>query len=199
GTGFLAYKLASHCPSVVGIDLSDVSIQIARSYCPSHGPVQFLRSSVEEFAQSNSGQRFPVIVANMALQTAPDLDASIAAMAALATEGAVLVVTLPHPWFWPEYWGYASAPWFSYGREIAIEAPLRISKNKEPSGITTHIHRPLDRYVTSFFRHRFVTEVIREPVPPKDVQKLYPQPWDLPRFLGMRLRFRSGRFDALHT
>ena len=150
GSGYLADLIARDCKNVVGIDSSGTAIALARSHYKTHRGLSFLNSSIESFASSFEGPRFDVAVANMLFQATPDLDGCLEAIGSLITSTGTLIVTLPHPWFWPFYWDYASQPWFSYHRELAIEAPLKTSLNRTGAGTTTHFHRPLAKYLASF-------------------------------------------------
>ena len=121
----------------------------------------------------------------MTLMTAPDLRAFARALAALLQARGRFVATLAHPWFWPKYWGYEDEPWFHYDVETFIEAPFVISRRRT-SVRTTHVHRPLCQYVSVFAEEGFRLDAIAEPMPPAEVQCLYPAPWRFPRFLGLR-------------
>jgi len=65
-----------------------------------------------------------------------------------------------------------------------IEAPFHISLDQSNCFTTTHIHRPLGQYVSSLEKAGFGIVRVLEPMPSPDVERLYPQPWDYPRFLG---------------
>ena len=124
-------------------------------------------------------------VAVMTLMTAPDLRGLAKALAGLLRTHARFIATLTHPCFWPRYWGYEREPWFRYDRETFIEAPFVISK-RQTDLRTTHIHRPLEHYLTVFAEEGFVLDALAEPMPAPDVQSLYPRRWEFPRFLGLR-------------
>jgi hypothetical protein len=124
-------------------------------------------------------------VACMTLMTTPDLNAFAEALARSLQDGARFVATLCHPWFWPNYWGYATEAWFSYAKETFIEAPFVISECRTEI-ITTHVHRPLDQYASVFAKTGFRLETLVEPIPAPEIQALYPQQWRFPRFLGLR-------------
>jgi hypothetical protein len=93
-------------------------------------------------------------------------------------EGGIFIFTIPHPCFWPIYWGYAEAPWFNYNKEIAIKAPFRIA-SEGTSLESTHVHRPLCQYVDSLRKAGFDLDLIEELVGKGFVP---------PRFIAMRCR-----------
>jgi len=123
-------------------------------------------------------------VANMSLMAMLHLDAALAALSRLVHPGGHLAFTITHPCFWPQYWSY-SKDWFRYGEENVIEAPFHISLDQSDQFTTTHIHRPLEQYFTTLRNCDF--EIIRliEPMPSPEIESLYPQPWEYPRFLGV--------------
>ena len=130
------------------------------------------------------GEPATAAVACMTLMTTPDLGDFVKALTALLPDGAKFVATLSHPWFWPRYWGYDREPWFSYGKETFIEAPFMISRCHTEIR-TTHVHRPLEQYLNVFANAGFRLEALVEPMPSPEIQALYPQLWEFPRFLGM--------------
>jgi SAM-dependent methyltransferase len=188
GTGELTREVALRAESVFAVDMSEASIEIARSVCGGFSNIEFRVGAIESL--DATPRAFSTAIAAMTLMTAPDLPAMAAATAALLTPGAALLATLTHPCFWPRYWGYEQAPWFEYGREIFIEAPFHISLD-ETDCVTTHVHRPLATYVKVFEGAGFRLVSLRELKPGPDVERLYPKPWEFPRFLAIKWqRFR---------
>lgn len=188
GTGVLTERLARFAGNIMGIDSSAESIAIARS----HSALRYEVASIEDYA-SRHARRFTLIVANMVLMNTPHLRATVRSLAALLGRRGALVFSITHPWFWPEYWGYASASWFSYSRTMAIERPFRISLDEQKAPRSTHIHRPLESYVSELTRAGLTIETLREPRPTPDVERQYPKQWSAPRFLLMRCRLGSVR------
>ena len=187
GTGELTSELGVVSESVVGVDVSSDSIEIAKDTCAKATDISFYVGTVEEFASQWTGPRFTTAVANMTLMTCLNVDTFIEATAKMVGQGGSLVATITHPWFWPKYRGYANANWFSYDKEIIIEAPFRISAGVIDC-ITTHVHRPLVSYTDSLFNAGFFIDRIIEPFPSEDVQALYPERWEFPRFLAFRAK-----------
>ena len=117
--------------------------------------------------------------------TVPNLKSFIAAVAKLLRDDGMFVFTLTHPWFWPSYWGYDKAPWFDYSREIAIEAPFRISL-QQSSLVTTHFHRPVGHYLDALTDAGLALTKLAEPLPNERDRGRYPADWQFPRFLAGR-------------
>lgn len=185
GIGELTRELANDSGSVVGVDVSPGSIAIAQETCEQTANLAFHTCEVSEFARRWTGPAFTAAVANMSLMACPDLDAFVQAAADLLSPGGCLVATITHPKFWPLYWGYADADWFCYAREQALAAPFRISAETTDC-ITTHIHRPLSAYLDALAWAGFAVDRILEPYPDQEIQALYSEPWQFPRFLAFR-------------
>jgi hypothetical protein len=120
----------------------------------------------------------------MMLMTTANLDGTLAAVANLLEPAGHFVFTIAHPCFWHLYWQYGD--WFNYAAETFIEAPFVISLDSTGSCVTTHIHRPLALYADKLAKFGFRIEEIEEPMPSPEVERLYPEPWKFPRFLGVR-------------
>jgi len=187
GSGVLTKELSFLFESVRGVDVSGRAIEIARSYCADRPNVHFDSCSVEALARDDPRPQFTLVVANMVLMDALDLRAILQAAHALLAPKGCLVATLTHPCYWPDHAGYAGCDWFRYSRDIVVETPFRISLEALPY-VTTHVHRPLERYVTSLADAGFLVERVSEPMPDARAEKAYPAPWRYPRFLALRCR-----------
>jgi SAM-dependent methyltransferase len=185
GTGDFTARLARLAKRVVGIEASRASVAVARASCLGVPNVRFLQAPLEEAACMLQGEPATAAVASMTLMTTPNLEGFARALAGLLPGQAKFIATLTHPWFWPRYWGYEAEAWFSYNKETFIEAPFVISKCRTEVR-TTHVHRPLDQYVSVFAGAGFRLEALVEPLPSPEIQALYPQPWRFPRFIGLR-------------
>lgn len=180
GTGVLSKYLFMKDAKIVGIDPSTVSIEIARSNFSEFA--SFYPTSIESFSKS-SKVKFDVIVANMVLMDAPNLNTFLTAARKLSHERTVFSWTATHPFFWPKYSGYEAEPWFNYRKEIFVEDVFRISKSKHPRLSSVHVHRPLEMISKAFVASGWTAPSFAEPWPDKKIQKLYPQPWKFPRYI----------------
>jgi SAM-dependent methyltransferase len=185
GTGEFTARLARVAGRVIAVEPSSRSMAVARRVCRDAPNVRFVVGSLEETASRLDEGPVTAAVAVMTLMTAPDIRELAKALAALLQIRARFVATLTHPWFWPKYWGYEEESWFRYEAEIFIEAPFVISRCHTQFR-TTHVHRPLERYLSVFAEEGFRLEALTEPMPAVEVQALYPAPWRFPRFLGLR-------------
>jgi len=185
GTGDFTVRLAQVATRVIGIEPSRVSVAVARASCLEVRNVRFIQAPLEEAVRMLREEPVTAAVACMTLMTTPDLSGFAKALAVLLQREAKFVATLSHPWFWPRYWGYETEVWFNYTQEIFIEAPFVISRCRTAVR-TTHVHRPLEQYVSVFANAGFKLEALVEPMPSSEIQALYPQPWRFPRFIELR-------------
>jgi ubiquinone/menaquinone biosynthesis C-methylase UbiE len=158
GTGWLTARASQHVEATVGIDPSCKSIVLARLRHGGPG-ISYCAESVE--AYSCKTKRFEVAISNMAVSSAPNLKAFLAASRRILKRRALFVFTIPHPCFWPLYWGYASLPRFDYKKSFAVEGEFKIQKEASKF-LTTHFHHPLDKYVSELTNASFSIESIHE-------------------------------------
>ncbi|MFI6216131.1 class I SAM-dependent methyltransferase [Nocardia brasiliensis] len=185
GVGALSRTVAPLVESLVGVDPSIRSIEIAKSRTQRSGlsNIRWLGMDVESFAAASrqSDRLFDIAIANMTLMNTVDLAAALVATASLCRKGAKLLWTITHPCFWSVYWGYNEAPWFDYKKEIWIEAEFKTSTTKAGTN-TTHIHRPLEKYLHNFTMSGYSLIELREPMP--EVVDGPQLEWPFPRFLA---------------
>lgn len=175
GTGWLTERAAKRAEMTVGIDPSSASIAIGRERHDGAG-IAYYSQSIESYAQR--GQKFDLAISNMAVSSAPDLHTFFSASRDTLKRGALFIFTIPHPCFWPFYWGYASHPRFDYQKSCAVEGEFRIQKEASEI-LTTHFHHPLEQYFTTLAKNGLRVEEISE---------LTGCGFGLPRFLLIKSR-----------
>ena len=185
GTGEFTEKLAGVSDHVIGVEPSRRSTAIAREVCGARDNVEFVEAPLEEAVDDLRGRGVTAAVALMSLMTTPSLPEFAQALGRVLRPGAYFSAVLTHPWFWPRYWGYEKAKWFSYEREIFVEAKF-VTSTCSTEIVTTHVHRPLEQYARAFGEEGFVLERVVEPMPSAEVEALYPKAWAFPRFIGLR-------------
>jgi SAM-dependent methyltransferase len=180
GVGVLSALLHNEQRSVVGVDPSAKSIHIAQEqFSPG---AKFVVSTLEDYANRNRPP-VSVVIANMVLMDVLNLHAFLNAAFAMLRPNGSLIFSITHPFFWPDYRGYAAEPWFHYEEHATVVSPFRITSQPDCRLNSTHIHRPLEFYMSAFFETGFVTELLQEPMPPLDVAPKYRRLWRAPRYL----------------
>lgn len=186
GGGFLSEELAKISSKIVAVDVSEQNISLANKRLSLLNDITFINSSIEDYAASVPSGTFTLAIANMTLMNVLSLENTLSAIWSILCCGGHLVFTITHPCFWPYYWGYSEMSWFNYSKEMAIEAPFRISSSEEIGPITTHVHRSLEMYVNSLIDVGFKIERVIEPRPSPEIEELYLNKWKYPRFLAVR-------------
>lgn len=188
GLGFVTDYISSRSDAVTAIDISSDSIRIAHQRLKHRKNVSFFHSSMEDFPET-SPSHFSLAISSMTLMTVLDIRSFLSSLSRVLKPGSHFIFTITHPCFWPRYWGYESEDWFDYNKEIIIEAPFSISRDKT-NLVTTHIHRPLDMYVECLHNNNFAIDTLIEPYPPAHADQEYLKNWSYPRFVGFRCVFR---------
>jgi SAM-dependent methyltransferase len=185
GTGHFSALVAPIASQVIGIDPSAASIEVAKRVCQDFSNTRFVTASLEDAAQEWKGPQATAAAGVMMLMTAPDLAGFARRLRSVLVPGGAFVAVVPHPCFWPTYWGYVNEPWYDYMKEIFIEAPFEISK-AQTQVWTTHIHRPLTQYLACFSAAGFELKVMEELRPDPQIEALYPKRWPSPRFVALK-------------
>jgi 2-polyprenyl-3-methyl-5-hydroxy-6-metoxy-1,4-benzoquinol methylase len=187
GSGYLTAKLASKGSYVLGVDPSEEMIRIARREYGSLPRLEFVNKSIEEFSSQYSDICFDVAVSNMSLITIPDLDEALMAISSVLPPRGIFAFNITHPCFYNQHRKYQPAETFQYHISHAQKGSFIISNDHEglPSP-TTHFHRPLQEYFRSLKAASFTIDELIEPFPTREVEKLYPKPWKVPRFLSLK-------------
>ncbi|MEA9389543.1 class I SAM-dependent methyltransferase [Acerihabitans sp. TG2] len=187
GTGELTGRLAMRFKRVVCIEPSARSLEVAKSILSTFSNVFFINSDFEDCGGQffHDADEKNIFLAAMMLSADPQLDKFAQTLSRAARRGDEFVATIPHPCFWPRYWGYEKESWFSYKKELMIKAPFKISLSGSELK-TTHIHRPIETYISTFSKYGFQLLNMSEPIPNQKIQSLYPQKWDFPRFLAFK-------------
>ncbi|GAB2879164.1 hypothetical protein GCM10027277_55520 [Pseudoduganella ginsengisoli] len=175
GTGWLTERAAEFAELAVGIDPSEQSIAIGRKQHKGVG-ISFHAESIETYALK--GKKFDLAICNMSASNAPDLQAFISASREIIKKNGIFIITIPHPFFWPIYWGYASDPNFNYKKSFAVEGEFKI-QNELSNILTTHFHHPIEKYISTLISNRFRIDEFKE---------LVGRGFHLPRFILIKMK-----------
>lgn len=178
GTGYLSNILSMISGNVVSIDISPKSIEIARQKYPISS-ISFINTSVEDYSELLE-EKFSLAVANMLFSCVLDLNNVLKSISSILTSNGHFIFTISHPCFWPIYWGYSSEVWYNYNEEIYIEVGFKTSLCGFLGNIT-HVHRPLEQYLSSLNNNGFKIEGFFELYSNDDEMK---QKNNYPRFIG---------------
>ncbi len=184
GSGHLTQMVANRFKkSVIGIDISGKSIDLAKKNYGDSDNLDFVKSSIIHFAKHTIS--FDACIANMVLMDLAEIKRNLNAIYDLLKPNGLFCFTITHPCFWPIYWEYFKEPWFNYGAELNIKAPFYV--NGEYIGKTTHVHRPLSTYFALCKEVGFSVENIKELYPLNSHLDLNYH-YEYPRFIGFVCR-----------
>ena len=172
GTGWLTSRAAMHAKAVVGLDPSKKSIAIAQAKY-ARNSITYNTGSIEQYACNQENLKFDAAISNMVASNTPNLKSFFSASRKIIKKNGLFIITIPHPYFWPVYWGYASHPEFYYQNSFAVESVFKIRK-QSTNMLTTHFHHPLEQYFSALINTNFSINIVRE---------LYGQGFSLPRFM----------------
>ena len=182
GTGQLVQELVEHGESLVGIDISSNSIEIARQHSRHH-KIKLHCTSVEKLA-SETKEAYDVIYSNMVLNNVEDLNPHLVAQNHLLKPNGTAIHALPHPCFYPQIKTSFPKEVFEYQNVSAIDFPLKLHGNeKELPAPITYYHRPLSCYIDNFVKIGWTLQSLLEPMPDKDDKQHFERPWTLPGFI----------------
>jgi 2-polyprenyl-3-methyl-5-hydroxy-6-metoxy-1,4-benzoquinol methylase len=170
---------------ITAVDLSQQNIVIAKNSLAQADDslqIEYFATSAELFA-TECVERYDIAVAYMVLMDVLRLQSFLQAARRLTVAGGRFLFAMTHPCFWPRYWRYEKAAWFHYDQQIVIEAPFRISSDAGALTRTTHVHRPVQEYISAFSGAGYSLSTLFEPMPSLAVQKMYREKWEYPRFL----------------
>jgi 2-polyprenyl-3-methyl-5-hydroxy-6-metoxy-1,4-benzoquinol methylase len=189
GQGRITRELARRGASVVGIDLSDALLEMART-AENEAPlgITYLDGDVTS-ASALAGETFDLVTCSHGLADIDDLDGSLATVARVLRPGGRFVFSILHPCFpgwddtapssWPREAGYFAEGWW-----LATNPGIR--------GKVGSSHRTLSTYCNALIGHRLAIEEVVEPEPDPGLRArqaaALPGTGPLPMFLVMRCR-----------
>ena len=144
GSGDLTFAINEYCDHIVGIDISKVSIELAMKY--NNSPkIKYYNKSIQEYSNI-SRAKADICILNMVLSNVVDCVQILDAVNRVLKVGGRVLITIPHPCYWPQYRYYDKEEWFEYKREICMNADFTITGIGKIGNIT-HIHRPIENYI----------------------------------------------------
>jgi len=171
GVGVLTKEIAAFCQEIVGIDISPVSIRLAKRYCQLPN-IRYQHTSIESY-QDN--KRFSTILSNMVLMDVPDIKPIATKVFSLLQERGSFIITVTHPAFWPLYWGYATDHDFLYNKQHEIIREFSIRGKRYNGLYTRHFHRPIGEYINTIIDSGFKIDKFTELSDDNSVAQWYPR------------------------
>lgn len=190
GQGVVSRALARRGASVVGVDLSEKLLDIARRY-EREEPlgVSYLLDDAQKLGGLESAV-FDGVVCNMALMDIPDLTACLGSVARILRPAGWFVFSITHPCFLPP-----NSPRWIHDEDGNIS--LKVSgyfaegfwRSSNPDGIRGKVgshHRTLSTYINALAHAGLSIEHLDEPRATGDLAERIPGYLEIPPFLVAR-------------
>jgi SAM-dependent methyltransferase len=185
GQGRVSRELARRGARVVGVDVSDGLLDIARQMeRASPMGITYVRADATR-ADAISAERFDGVVCNFGLSDIDDLDGGLATVSRVLPDGGWFVFAILHPCFpgwdadapssWPPDQGYTTEGWW-------------LASNTGFRGQVGANHRMLATYLNALVRHGFQLEDVREPDPGPEWAARAPDRVPVPVYFVARCR-----------
>lgn len=152
GSGEIAIGIEQYCEKVIGIDISYKSIEIAKKSNKSN-KIHYYNTSIEKYSLNNK-EIADVCIMNMVLSNVVDCNEVCCSVNSILKKNGKVFITIPHPCYWPQYWGYSKQEWFDYKKQLCMTGEFCITGIGN-IGVTTHIHRPLELYIQTLIETGF--------------------------------------------
>jgi SAM-dependent methyltransferase len=185
GTGYLTGLISNYARSVLGIDSSKASIDIAVRHNKHIKNIDFKYEDIKVFSNSHK-QAFDFAISHLVLHVIEDLDMSLRTISACLKKGSRFLFSIPHPCFWAlsrdvGTWNFNKINDYKYNKPSVQQNSINIDGNEF---ITPYFHRPIQLYFSALDKSGFTVERIIEPFPDKKLlQENHKRPWRFPRFI----------------
>jgi ubiquinone/menaquinone biosynthesis C-methylase UbiE len=189
GQGSVSRALAQRGAHVVGIDISEALLTIAKheeELVPLG--ITYVQDNAEQLVSVSDAQ-FDGVVCNMALMDIDDLDAVCFTIGRILRPGGWFVFNITHPCFESPDAQWLSAPDGTLGREIRHYFDEGCWRSKYPTGLRGKVgvnHRMLSTYFNTLVRAGFSIERICEPQAQGVIAECIPGYRIIPSFILVR-------------
>lgn len=151
GSGYLTKEISKYCNKIIGIDISEQSINLAKE--------NFQRDNIEyiicNITNYQTTEKFSLIISNMVLMDAINLNEIFKKAYELLKNNGRFIFTITHPAFWPIYKEYSLDKGFNYLKPTCFTADFKITGKLYDGFPTTHIHRPIQYYIKTAIKNNF--------------------------------------------
>jgi SAM-dependent methyltransferase len=186
GVGFLTNLISKYVRSILGVDSSKTSIDIAMKYNKTE-KIEFKLEDIRVFANSNR-QGFDFVISHLALHVIEDLDMSLNSISSCLKKGGRFLFSIPHPRFWAlssdvGSWNFKRINPYKYDSPSVQQNSITIDGKEF---VTPYFHRPVEFYSSALDKSGFAVERIIEPFPDQELLlENNKKPWQYPRFMFM--------------
>lgn len=187
GTGYLTGLISTYARTVLGVDSSKASIDIAIKHNNETKNVDFKCEDIKVLPGSRQ-QVFDFAISHLVLHVVEDLDNTLRSISACLKADSRFLFSIPHPCFWAlsrdvGTWNFKRINKYKYDKPSVQQNSINIDGNEF---VTPYFHRPIEFYFTALEKRGFAIERIIEPFPDKKLlQENHKKNWRFPRFMFM--------------
>jgi 2-polyprenyl-3-methyl-5-hydroxy-6-metoxy-1,4-benzoquinol methylase len=178
GTGHLSKALAENRINITAIEPSVGMFVIAKEVLDGID-VELVNCSLESLP-ANGG--YGVVLSHLVVHVVPDMPKFFSDVAKHIEQSGHFIFTIPHPCFYNDYKKIFGTE-YRYMQQASKEISFTISKDPSNviSGVPYH-HRPLSQYMKAILRSGFAITEFEETWPDQEIQMMYGQEWNTPRY-----------------
>ena len=190
GEGHLTHRMAKLKQQVIGVDIAENLLEIARQHRPRSPNVSFLQDDAQNLTQIET-ESIDCVICNMALMDIPNIDDTFQAVYRVLKPNGTFIISILHPCF--------ESPFFVPEPQIAIENDQfeacyvrRYTQegywNSGGTGIRGRVgahHRMISTYFNGLMATGFQLKAVDEPHLPTQDQTTVEEQWfsQIPRLL----------------
>lgn len=189
GQGIASRHLAGRGAKVVGIDSSQVMIDLADQYGTPAGPaIRYLLDDAQTLSKLGEST-FDGAVCQLGLMDIADLDATLAAISRVLKPEGWFVFVIGHPCFLVPDASETETP-AGLGVTVTEYFEERFWRSTNPEGVRRagNYHRTLSTYINALSSSSFRIEVADEPYPDQLLAEQQPVYSNVPIFFAARAR-----------
>ncbi|MDP9409730.1 MAG: class I SAM-dependent methyltransferase [Actinomycetota bacterium] len=200
GQGIVARRLADRGAAVVGVDVSEGMLDLARRYEREEPRgVTYARADARTL-DGVEDAAFDGVVCNLALMDIPDLRATLRTVARVLRPEGWFVFSITHPCFPTPSLGWTRRVDEELAREIPDYFAEGFWRRENPEGVRGRVgshHRTLSTYVDALVRAGLTIQRLVEPRATQDVAERVPGYGEVPPFLAVRCEKPADRGAGL--
>jgi len=171
GSGRFSYYFKEYCPSeIVGLDISDEMLALARSKAESDARIRFENGSTEDLSQFSDGY-FDFVFSSTTMHYVKDLKKAFSEAFRVLSPGGSCILSLIHPLYSATYPLPGCSDWelrYQDRRMREYLQPWTRFNDKHEKPLCRSYHYTLADYMNTLIESGFTIRGVHEPQPPDE-------------------------------